>query len=56
MVYNWIDITEDKIKKLIKPGYIILKNTDFGNNYDEYYGCDYGDGWDQFFLVKYKHS
>ena len=52
MTYNWIDITEEKIKQCLKPGYIILKNTDFGNNYEEYYGYDYTDGWDQFFCVK----
>jgi len=54
MVYDWVDITEQKITERIKPGYIILKNTDFGRNYDEFYGYDYGDGWDQVFLVKSK--
>ena len=54
MVYNWVDITEEKLLERIKPDYILLKNTDFGRNYDEFYGYDYGDGWDQFFCVKSK--
>ena len=54
MVYNWVDITEEKLLERIKPGYILLKNTDFGRNYDEFYSYDYGDGWDQFFCVKSK--
>ena len=54
MVYNWVDITEEKLLERIKPGYILLKNTDFGKNYDEFYGYDYDDGWDQFFCVKPK--
>ena len=54
IVYNWVDITEQKIIEKLKPGYILLKNTDFERNYDEYYGFDYEDGWDQFFCVKSK--
>jgi hypothetical protein len=55
MIYDWTDITDEKIQEQLKPGYIILKNTDFGMNYNEFYGYDYGDGWDQYFLVKDKN-
>ena len=55
MIYDWSDITDEKIKQHIKQGYILLKNTDFGNNYDEFYSYDYMDGWDQYFLVKNKN-
>jgi hypothetical protein len=54
MVYDWRDITEKNIIERIKPGYILLKNTDFGNNYAEFYSRDHDDGWDQYFLVKGK--
>lgn len=36
MVYDWRDITDEKVKQQIKPGYILLKNIDFGKNYDEF--------------------
>ena len=55
MVYDWRDITDEKIKQQIKPGYILLKNADFGKNYNEFYSFDYMDGWDQYFLVKDKN-
>lgn len=55
MVYDWTDITDEKIREHVKPGYIILKNTDFGQNYNEFYSYDYMDGWDQYFLVKDKN-
>jgi hypothetical protein len=54
MVYDWVDITEEKIIERMKPGYILLKNIDHGRNYDEFYGYDYLDGWDQIFCVKGK--
>jgi hypothetical protein len=53
MVYDWTDITEKKIIERMKPGYVLLKNTDF-NNYADFYSYDHGDGWDQYFLVKGK--
>lgn len=46
MEYDWTDITEEKIIKLIKPGYKLLQNTDF--KYLEYHRND------QYILVKSK--
>jgi len=44
MTYNWLDITEEKIKNILKKDYIILKN-DSG---------EYTRGArDQYILVKY---
>ena len=36
--YDWTDITEEKIMELIKPGYILLKNTNF--EYIDYHRND----------------
>ena len=42
--YDWTDVTEEKIIKLMKPGYKLLKNTDF--EYIDYHRND------QFILYK----